>query len=111
MDIKYYVRNSIYGLIVFGIGVFILRNDTDVPVVRLLIALGFVSCLFFPFAKKAIETVALKYSTIEDWTTGAYIETPMKSGLYAMYYMVIFAVTIPIAIIYLIYLAATKKAT
>lgn len=110
MDIKYYLRNVIYGLMIFGVGSYIIRNDTGEPVVRLLIGLSYVSSVFFPFAKKAIETVALKYSTIEDWTTGTYIETPMKSGLYAMYYMAIFAVTIPVAIIYLIYLVSTKKA-
>lgn len=103
MNLRYYLRNVIYGLMCYVIIVFILRNDVHEPVVRLIIGFSFVNTIFFPFAKRAVETVALKYSTIDDWTKGANVETPAKNGVYAIYYMVIFAVTIPVAIIYLIY--------
>lgn len=111
MTKKYYLSNVHWGLIIFGIAVFLMREDFYDPRIKLLVVLSFVSALFFPFAKKAIETIALKYSTRESWTTGMYTETPMKNGLYAMFYMLIFIVTIPVAGFYLLYLASGKKAT
>lgn len=111
MDLRYYLRNVIYGLMYFAILAFVLRNNVHEPVVRLIIILSFISTIFFPFAKKAVETVALKYSTTEDWTTGINVETPAKNGVYAIYYLLIFAVTIPVTVVYLIYLVSRKKTT
>lgn len=111
MTQKYYLSNVHWGLIIFGIATYLLREDAHEVMIKFLIGIFFLSALLFPFAKKGVETFALKYTTHKSWTTGFYTETPAKNGIYAMFYMVIYAVTIPVAVIYLLYLASTKKAT
>jgi hypothetical protein len=46
-------------------------------------------------AKQCIEQIALRYTRTEDWTTGIWMETPAKNGIYAMYYMLLFTIAIP----------------
>jgi hypothetical protein len=46
------------------------------------------------FAKRCIEQVALRYTRTKDWTTGMWGKLS-KSGIYAIYYMLIFAIAIP----------------
>ncbi|HIC2035988.1 colicin E1 family microcin immunity protein [Enterobacter soli] len=111
MTLKYYLGNLCLGLVVFGIIAFGWHDEPQTTAMRTLMGLGLLSGLIFPFAKKAIERIALKYSTREQWTTGFYTETPMKNGLYAVYFLLIFVVAIPVGAIYLLYLAVSRKAT
>lgn len=111
MTLKYYLGNLCLGLVMFGIIAFGWHDEPQTTTMRTLMGLGLLSGLIFPFANKAIERIALKYSTRGQWTTGFYTETPMKNGLYAFYFMLIFVVSIPIGVIYLLYLAVSKKAT
>lgn len=111
MTLKYYLGNLCLGLVVFGIIAFGWHDEPQTTAMRTLMGLGLLSGLIFPFAKKTIERIALKYSTREQWTTGFYTETPMKSGLYAVYFLLIFVVAIPVGAIYLLYLTVSKKAT
>ncbi|WP_431224244.1 colicin E1 family microcin immunity protein [Serratia sp. L9] len=53
------------------------------------------SAVLFPFAKCLIETLALKYTTREFWSRGLFVETAAKNGLYALYHMACFVVSIP----------------
>jgi len=110
MTQKYYLSNIHWGVIIFGICVLLMREDLNEPLVKLILWLSFFSGVLFPFAKKATEKVALRYSSSEDWTSGSFIETPMKNGLYAMFYLLIFIVTIPLSIIYGLYCLSNKKA-
>ncbi|AEN65112.1 Colicin E1 (microcin) immunity protein [Enterobacter soli] len=111
MTLKYYLGNLCWGLVVFGIIAFGWHDELQTTTMKIFMVLAMLSGLIFPFAKKAIERIALKYSTREQWTTGFYTETPMKNGLYAFYFMLIFVVAIPVGVIYLLYLAISKKCT
>lgn len=61
-----------------------------------------ISALLFPLAKRLIEMVALKYTTREFWSRGLFVETPAKNGLYALYHMACFVVSIPLGLLYLL---------
>lgn len=74
----YYFRNIHWGLIIYFIAVYLMREDLDQPDVKVLLVILLINSLLFPFAKKAIEKLALKFSTRESWMTGFYTETPMK---------------------------------
>ncbi|MGQ5716846.1 colicin E1 family microcin immunity protein [Enterobacter cloacae] len=111
MTLKYYLGNFYWGLVLFGIIAFVWHDEPQTTTMKTFLGLALLSGLIFPFAKRAIERIALKYSTTEQWTTGFYTETPMKNGLYAVYFMLIFVAAIPVGVIYLLYLAVSKKAT
>ncbi len=111
MTLKYYLGNFYWGLIVFAIAAYLLHDEPQTTTVKALMALALFSGLLFPFAKKGMESVALKYSKREAWPRGLHADTAAGTGLYAMYYMVVFAVAIPVGIVYLISLMFSKKAT
>lgn len=106
----YYFRNIHWGLIIYLIAVYLMREDFDEPNGKVLLISLLINCLLFPFAKKAIEEVALKFSTRESWMTGVYVETPMKNGIYAIYYMAVFIAAFPVSVAYLLYSLTRKKA-
>lgn len=108
---KYYMKNIHWGLLVYLVLVFVLRDDFDNPLVRLFLIIGFISAFTFPVAKFFLEGVSLRYYSKEYWTKGLYTETPMKSGIYAMYYMFVFLMAIPICIITIIMFVLKRTAT
>ncbi len=81
----YYLKNIHWGLIIYGIAVYLMRDNFNEPKVKVLLVIFFFNLLLFPFAKKRIERLVLKYSSRQCWTTGFYTETPMKSGVYAFF--------------------------
>ena len=107
---KYYLRNIHCGLIIYGIADNLMREDFNEQIVKIIMVNFFFNCMLFPFAKKTIETLALKYSTRESWETGFYTETSMKNSVYAIYYMAIFIAAIPVYVACLLYLFTRKKA-
>lgn len=110
MNLKYYLHNFLPGLIIFGITVYILRDKPRTGLIQNLFVLATGCGLMFPFAKRCIEHIVLRYTRPEQWTTGLWGETSAKSGIYAMYYMLIFAIAIPLGTGYVIYMTLSKKA-
>jgi uncharacterized membrane protein len=106
---KYYLKNIHWGLIIFGIAVYLTRDDFNEAKTKIFLVISFFNCLLFPFAKRTTEMLALKYSTRESWSTGFYTETSMKNGVYAIYYMAVFIAAIPASVAYLLYLLTRKK--
>ncbi|WP_442956345.1 colicin E1 family microcin immunity protein [Pantoea sp. USMM078] len=49
-----------------------------------------IGCFLFPLSKFTIERVALKYTTRKFWTTGFFADDIGKSGLVAIYWLVVF---------------------
>lgn len=109
MTLKYYLHSFLPGLIVFGVTIFILRDRPQTGLIQSLYLLAVCCALIFPFAKRCIERIALRFTRPEYWTTGMWAETSGKSGIYAMYYMLIFAIAIPLGTGYVIYLAISKQ--
>lgn len=108
---KYYAKNIHWGLLVYLVLVFVLRDDFDNPLARLFLVIGFISVFTFPVAKGFLENFSRRYYSKEYWTKGFYTETPMKNGIYAMYYMFVFFMSIPICIITFIILVLKRMAT
>jgi len=113
MTFGYYLKNVFIGLACFAIFVYGFGFRSDIlqgTELQLFVAVTFASCLLFPFSRMAIEVFALKHTTRESWSTGIFMESPGKNGLYAFYFGFCFIVAIPIGIGYLVYLLALKKA-
>jgi len=111
MTLKDYLRHFIWGAVLFGIIVYTLWDKPRTETIEGLYLLAACCMLLFPFAKQCIEQIALRYTRTEDWTSGIWIETPAKNGIYAMYYMLLFTIAIPLGAGYVIYLAVSKKTT
>lgn len=103
MNKKYYLNNLVWGVIgfcVFGY-IWVFRSDlSGWPLMGLVLA-ALLSALLFPLAKKAVEDVALTYTDKKFWTTGFFVETPGKNGLYALFYFSCFVLSIPLAIMFI----------
>jgi hypothetical protein len=109
MTLKDYLNSFIPGFIMFGVMLYTLWDKPLTTLIQILYLLAVFCLLMFPFAKQCIERIALRYTRPEDWTTGVWVETPAKNGIYAMYYMLLFAIAIPLGAGYLIYLAINRK--
>lgn len=109
MTLKDYLRHFLRGAILFGVIVYILWDRPQTEIIESMYLLAVCCVLMLPFAKHCIEQVALRYTRPEDWTTGIWVETPAKNGIYAMYYMLLFAIAIPLGTCYVIYLIVSKK--
>lgn len=109
MTLKYYLHSLLPGFIMFGITLYTLWGEPRTALSQILYLLAALCMLMFPFAKRCIEQVALRYTRTKDWTTGMWGENSAKSGIYAIYYMLIFAIAIPQGAGYMVCLAIRKK--
>lgn len=49
---KYYLKNIHWGLIIFGIAVYLTRDDFNEAKTKIFLVISFFNCLLFPFAKR-----------------------------------------------------------
>lgn len=102
MTISYYWRNELIALCILSFVVadwFIHPADEDIILILRIIAS--ISCPLFPFAKRIIELIALRFTTQRFWHTGFFSDDIGKSGLYALYWLACFFFAIPLSGIYL----------
>lgn len=103
MSKKYYIYNFFGGLLCFIIHLMIYWDEikSGDGVVFLFIAL--INTALFPFSKRLIENIALKYTKRDFWNRGFFMDTPGKMGGVALYYLFCFIFSIPFAIIFITY--------
>lgn len=110
MNRRYYLNNVIWGVIgfcVFGY-IWIFRSDVSGwPLMGLILA-ALLSAILFPLAKKAVEDVALAYTEKKFWSTGFFVESPGKNGLYALFYLSCFVLSVPLAIVFICFFCKKK---
>lgn len=105
MSRKYYIRNLLLGALLAAIFFYVFSDRAD-----WLMAVGMfsvASALLFPFSRLLLETTALKFTHRDFWLRGIFVDTALKSGLYALYYLFGFVFAILFALIYA--LTATVK--
>lgn len=98
MTKNYYLKNLFWGLLFFCMFLYSWYPDKEKMIIATLFSLP--SSLLYPYAKKLIENIALRYTTREFWSKGLFIETPAKSGAYAIFYMFCFIFALPLGGIY-----------
>jgi hypothetical protein len=102
MTKAFYLKNLVYGALWGGLAAFVYYSGFNQGhSVGMYLIFG-LSAVLFPFAKCLVETLALKYTTREFWSRGLFVETPAKNGLYALYHMACFVVSIPLGLLYLL---------
>jgi len=106
MNKKYYLKNLPWGIFFLTIYIFSSwgRLHHGYPELVLFI----LSAILFPFSKWIIGSLALKFTSKSFWYKGIFRETAGKNGLYALYYLFCFILSIPLGIISLIYLLLKK---
>lgn len=107
MTLKYYFKNLLFGLLCL-ISSYIIWRDNRGPVFLGILAASVISFLVFPFAKKAMENVALYLVPEDFWHKGVFIDIPQKSTLYIFYYILCFAIAVPVGLIYILHLLLKK---
>lgn len=99
MKLKYYFINFLIGLIgvfVFGEGWY--KNPDD-PISQLWMAFAIASCIAFPFARFAVESIALKFTEESFWHRGFFKDDIGKNGLVAIYWAFCFLFAIPLSLV------------
>lgn len=105
MTKKYFLNNFLLALGLLIIGLFVWFDTPRALSERVIwfLALAVASTFLFPFSKIAIEKFFLSFTSKKFWTTGILRESSGKTGLYAMYYIVCFALAIPLGGAYFLY--------
>lgn len=109
MDKKFYFINFFTCLFYLGVAVTIFVYQTGAT--PFLFAYTIMISAMFPLARKALETLVLKVSSEEFWTTGFFQPSSAKNTLWVFYYAVIIVLVVPLSLIYIILYFNTKKAT
>ena len=100
----YYIKNIWWGILTFFAMTYSWNSyDYKISSNHPLYIPVFFSSLLFPFAKHAIETFALKFTTRQYWHKGYWVDTPGKTGVIALFYLMCIVVAIPIGLPYAIY--------
>jgi hypothetical protein len=63
MDIRYYIKNIFWGLIITGIVYYTWDKNPESERLTITLTLSIISCILYPYSKKIIEKIALRYST------------------------------------------------
>jgi len=99
MRVKYYMINLLFGVVgVLALGTGWYENPGD-PKNQLWMIYTVVSWLAFPFAKFAVESIALKFTEEGFWHRGFFKDDIGKNGLVAIYWVFCFFFAIPLSLI------------
>lgn len=104
MTIKYYLINILIGLIgviVLGYGWFENPHDHQE---QLWMLFATVSCLAFPFARFALESIALRFTSKDFWHKGFFKDDIGKNGIVAIYWVFCFFFAIPLLFVSICFL-------
>ena len=90
MPIKYYIKNLPKGFIMLLAYTYYWYSAADNLKLNWMLLYFIIGCFLFPLSKFTIERAALKYTTRKFWTTGFFVDDIGKSGLVAIYWLVVF---------------------
>ncbi|WP_312836988.1 colicin E1 family microcin immunity protein [Pantoea sp.] len=108
MTIKYYLINVLTGFICFiALAQGWYENPHD-PQQQLWMLFAAVSCLAFPFAKFAVESVALRFTSEAFWLRGFFAEDIGKNGIIAIYWAFCFFFAVPLFFVSIYFLRKAK---
>lgn len=99
MKLKYYFINLLIGLIgVLALGKGWYENPAD-PINQRWMVFAILSWLAFPFARFAVESIALKLTDDSFWHRGFFKDDIGKNGLVAIYWVFCFFFAIPLSLV------------
>lgn len=99
MTKAYFLKSLVWGILFCFLFSYLFYGDfTGNQLIGMIFVFG-LSALLFPFARYLTEVIALRYTTREFWMRGLFVETPAKNGLYAIYFLACYILSIPLGII------------
>lgn len=102
MTKKYYINNMFWGFFILTIHIILSWEELRLGDGLLWLLMSIINAILYPFAKWAVESIFLKFTTREFWNKGWFIDTPGKKGLLALYSIIVFIFAIPISMLYII---------
>lgn len=100
---QYYIKNMCWGWFIGLCFLYLFWND-EFRYKTIYLIINIYGTIFFSVSKWAVESFFLKFTTREFWNKGLFMDTPGKMGGVAVYHGVVFLLTIPITIIYVMVL-------
>lgn len=111
MEVKCYLKDLAWGVILFCSVLYVFYLEADKASYEFYGGLLFfgLNALLFPFSKRGVESLVLRYTSRRFWTTGFFMESPAKNGAYALFYVLCFFFAIPFGVIYLVWFLLGKR--
>lgn len=109
MTLTEYQKNLIWPLCIFAMITINLYIDPDDKTWWVVWYMSIFNTFLYPFSKKMVETIALKFTTKEHWHRGIWYDTPAKNPVYAIYYLFCYFIAIPASAAYLFLKRYNKK--
>jgi len=100
VTIKYYLKNMFFGIVAFIITVNAYVKDPHSDRNVFLLVAAVINGILFPYARMAVETIALKYTNKEFWHKGFFSEDIGKNGLLAMFCFFCYIFALPLSILW-----------
>lgn len=101
MSGKYYLKNIIWGVIFFSIIAYVFYGSQFKISYQCILIYSIVSCILYPFSKISIETLALKFSSRDFWSTGFFAPDIGTYSIYSIFFLFCFVLAIPFSILFL----------
>ncbi|MFT4274707.1 MAG: colicin E1 family microcin immunity protein [Pantoea sp.] len=105
-----YFKNLLWPVFIFSLISVNLSREPESLVWQIIWGVSVFNTFLYPFSKYAIERFALRFTSREYWHSGMWLDTPAKNPLYALYFILCFAVAIPVCIIYFLVNLTGKNA-
>ncbi|EMH5182048.1 colicin E1 family microcin immunity protein [Serratia marcescens] len=109
MTKAYYWKSQVWGVTYFFIALYYIHLFQPSVNVPLSLVAAILSLLLYPFAKKAIETAALQFTSEEFWHRGLFADTIGKNGVLILYYAFCYVMALPLGTLYLLALFLRNK--
>ena len=100
MTLKYYLKNSVWSVIVIGVFFYSWMNNPESELTYQLFLAVLINSFFFPFSKYIIEKTALLFSKKEFWQRD-FFTSSTGGSLGVIFEFFCFILTIPVCILFL----------
>ncbi|HGM5489436.1 TPA: colicin E1 family microcin immunity protein [Serratia fonticola] len=100
MTWSYYLKNIFWGLFYTSAVCSAWYKNPESERLTVILTLSGISCFLFPFSKKLIEIIALKYSTKEFWQQDFFVSS-VGGSVQVIYDLFCLVFAVPLAILYL----------
>lgn len=102
MDVKFYFKNIVWGLIIVAIVFYDWDKNPEDKKNSLMLIFSFFSCILCPFSIKMVEMISLKFSKKEFWKKD-FFTSSVGGSLQAVFYLFCFVFAIPLGLLFAIY--------
>ncbi|HDL7813836.1 TPA: hypothetical protein PXP47_003883 [Yersinia enterocolitica] len=110
MDKKYYIKNILWGLVFVAIAYYSWQENPDNNKTTLFLYFSVISCALYPFSKKFVVNIMLKFAKKEFWQQD-FFTSSVGGSIQAISFLFCFIFAIPFGILYIIHLKLKKSPT